>query len=826
MSFNQSSEERFLRFLTYRGVGVKEAARREGSTNSGSQRSRNMPLRRINFNHDDDGTISESSEVETEVSEREIPTVTEFFYAAEAESDEESQDTDDVDYFRFIREEDDMDADIFYTFRRESFGSAEDRDMDSELNSDQEEQTDKNIEYVSLGLRRQRRYTNNTGERMPPEGFQKEEFTGKFPMDSLEAYEKWEFKDNVDLTDSSNDRLEGSGRLHTQNVHEPKKSDILNWPKLMDFEDGTIVDKLRFLKLSDVERVRKYKNNISVIISDVDGKEYLVTATNSKLVVFGFNELTNLPEQIACLLFDTKPAFSSTTDRLVSTWPYFPHTINYLKVYNNFLGKQVLGACIDDGNLLMWYSESILKYVKKYDHTSLESNEIRFAGTKIKPDFQVKFEASLWGLDFKTYKDPTGYEHNLIVCSDNSQSIVLLYYHPGDGCFYHVKTHQLLQNIPEVSFFDIGFSNSSHIVKVTCASISGELVVFRFKFRLVLGPLNEIEISTESNRIYYVDPEIERLETTEAHRGSVRQRILHRINFLTPVVISRTLLGEDCWTTKPISSKYFKPVLSLRNMIGDDHINEKEETEYIMTESKLLDLTFDPMKTSDLGLAARWQYFRTPVINLLTDQSKNKEILYEHFKLTTLDDDYRRINKAVLKMFKKYDDRKHLSMNSKHYKLLSEEEQDLTFFLVSTSRRVGIFNSDTLFCNSSTKSLFNLDDPLTDEIYSNRISITAVIPELLVFICVTQQGVFSIMRLCQYRGVYGMRQEHVLPNSSNLDIGYHGARCITGLAIRNVSLSETFPRFLIYVTYTDGLVLSYELTSTSSKYLNYNSIFS
>ena len=72
--------------------------------------------------------------------------------------------------------------------------------------------------------------------------------------------------------------------------------------------------------------------------------EYLVLGLNSELIVFGFDGLTNLPSK-QLLRIDTRPMYTSSTDRLISTWPYFPHTINYLKT-GDFNNKQVLGCVL------------------------------------------------------------------------------------------------------------------------------------------------------------------------------------------------------------------------------------------------------------------------------------------------------------------------------------------------------------------------------------------------------------------------------------------------------------------------------------------------
>ena len=82
--------------------------------------------------------------------------------------------------------------------------------------------------------------------------------------------------------------------------------------------------------------------------------------------------------------------------------------------------------------------------------------------TIVKPDFRIKTEASLWGLDFKTYNG-----HNiLVVASDNSQSVVLLYYHPVDERFYNIKSHQILHNIPDISI--VSYTQKESDIQYRC----------------------------------------------------------------------------------------------------------------------------------------------------------------------------------------------------------------------------------------------------------------------------------------------------------------------------------------------------------------------
>ena len=127
--------------------------------------------------------------------------------------------------------------------------------------------------------------------------------------------------------------------------------------------------------------------------------------------------------------------------------------------------------------------------------------------TIVKPDFRIKTEASLWGLDFKTYNG-----HNILVASDNSQSVVLLYYHPVDERFYNIKSHQILHNIPDISIVSYTQRRATYSTGVMCVYIR-EIIVFEFNFAIALGPLNKEEFEYfRKEPYYYVDATMEQLE--------------------------------------------------------------------------------------------------------------------------------------------------------------------------------------------------------------------------------------------------------------------------------------------------------------------------
>lgn len=582
-------------------------------------------------------------------------------------------------------------------------------------------------------------------------------------------------------------------------------------------------------KVSGIENIKKFKNNLAVVIEDESRRPYLVIAYNSELVFYDFDGYHNLPNEDSVFRFDTSPEFTSTNDRIASTLSEFPHTINFLKA-SKFLNKQVITVCTDDGSLMIWHVESLCGQIDKlgksrndfdnynYNRSSVSGTN-RFCGFKISPNYIVKLGASAWGLDFMDYTDERGLSHSIVVTSDNSHRITLLYYHKPDHRFYHVTTHAVLHNIPEVSVLSINTENDLHIVKVVSVSISGELLVFEFKFLICAGPINEGELSYFQNeKLYFVDlrrtsvnADLDDLSRSDPV-NEIYRNMLPRVHFHRPSVISRTILDEGCWTCKVANAAYFKPVQSIRAMVGDVSINEENEVKHIINESIILDCLYDPLRTSHLGIGAKWQFFISPTVSFKESPLTNAEPELNSAKLTRLDDEYRRIRKGVFAdVHHNRGYPKRQSLNGKYYYYGGEIQPNMV--AVSTFEKLGLFQADTLFCNCATRKLFDLSIPYNNESkYTNRISITCLIPELLSLVAVSQQGFVSLIRLCQHRGLYGMRQEQLFPNAISLALGSRGYRSIVGLCARNISVQK--PRFLIFLTYSDGVVISYELTES------------
>lgn len=641
----------------------------------------------------------------------------------------------------------------------------------------------------------------------------------QLPISSQQAFSQWEFHDPTTIQEiQTNGGVYDPFRPDLSSVNPNDPYSMSRLAPAAKYRDLIQLRHIGKKKLYGLENTRKYKNNLSVVIG-----QYLVTCSASELVMYSFDR-NHLPRKTPVLRFDVRPRETTNDDRLASTWPFFPHTINYVKT-GVFLGHEVLAVCLDDGMIRIWNVETILQQVKRFggendtsdeeeeDEENEDDNRGRGGryGLRIKADYQVKMSCSCWGLDFYKAKD------NIIVASDNYQNVVLLYYDVGDRRWYHCASHQVLHNIPDVSFIEVaatpqqsqGVDVDITQVKVACSSISGEVLVFLFKFHVLQGPLIEQDwVGNRDEEVYYVLKGLGNLDSVEESNIEILGEYrLSRIIFELAEVTQRVVLPEEAWTCKPVSSRYFKPVASIRAMVGDPWIDEDREIEEISKESRLLDHEYDPVRTSHLGAGADWQFFETPVLQL-SGPIFGREV-FEGAQLTSVDDTYRRIYKTYGRTGSTSETTH--SLNGKSYRPPPPVSTD-QFLVVSTAKRLGLFRGDSLFCNGATKRVFDVTIPFNDESkYANRILIAHVIPELLCLVALTQQGLVTVMRLCQHRGLYGMRQEHLFPNALSLALGQTGYRTITGLAVRNVSPSEALPRYLLYLTYSDGLVLVHEL---------------
>ena len=766
-----------------------------------------------------------------------------------------------------------LDEDAYYVDRRGSFGEPA-GNLAPDDEPEEAEDPDFLFEYVAINKHGDRRFSNNT--QRPDERDEKDGKNGKEigelndlrAVAPLDGFSHWEVHDTTTLREiDGNFGLYDAYHPHFTVCDSADPMVLTRRPMAAMFRDSVQMRPVGTARLTGLRGVRRYKNNLAVVINDM-----LICGCNSEVLVYRFDALTLLPKSPA-LRFDTRPAFTTSNDRVTSTWPMFPHTLNYMTT-GEFAGQKVLGACSDDGTLMVWFAETIEKVAKeehgkynrkkriggddsnggdfgRYEDGDGAFEELggfeefggfqEFGGAQefggfgsprndgfsdsissVPANFKLRVESSVWGMDFLTY-DHEGMRHNVIAVSDNSQSLTVFYYHEGDARFYHVRLCQILHNIPDVSIVSHTVNCGVHTLRISCASISGELVVFEVRFRVVSGPVEHHTSAT----VYYADELFVAPENAEVHDVPSSTRF-GRVLFSAPRVVARTLLDSDCWTTKPVSSRDFVPVQSLRAVFGDPSIDEHAETAHIKTESRILGAVPDSVHSSHLGLAAGWQFFECVAAAFLPPSGAVGAVL-SSAKQTSVDSEYRRISKG-LRRWREIGEEKGKGIGEMGRGRGGKEKEESggekvhgydnrcgfdsqDFLVVTTSKKVALFRADTLFCASATQTLFDVLMPRSEESkFTNRMSISHIIPELSCAIVVSQEGLCSVMRLTQHRGVYGMRQEYVFPNAPCMALGRSGFRSIAGVAVRDRTPPGAAPRFMVYIVYTDGIVLGYELS--------------
>lgn len=558
--------------------------------------------------------------------------------------------------------------------------------------------------------------------------------------------------------------------------------------------------------------LRKFKNNLSCVVSH-NGTDYLIVAVNLLLHIHEFDPTLNFPKTDG-IHADIRPPFTLAIDTLVLTWHQFPHTINYLTSSPDFAGEAVVAACVDDAGLLIWRTADLIEGLV------LNQGARR---TRLHPAYSTKMDSSCWGVDLMTYEDPSGNRHSVIACADNSWTIKLLYYHEGDREFYHVRLGQIGHNIPTVTFVgkpefletDGAGSNHIHRLKIACGLISKELVVFDAQFMVVSGPQPQLAASL----VYYVDhhhrdvdqPWADRERQDAEIEGSHIPR-LSRVLFDEVSVLNRTVLESFVWGVMVVSGRDFLLVASLAEVYGDNVTDPNVEAT-ITTESELLALGGEP-DSAHMGLAGLLHYHQRPARRRDSTSSGTSMLNQGADKgYPTYDDQYRRLHKQ-LGYF--YNDLgiEHTPHNPplKH----QNDPMNLTpsFVVCTTNKLMALLLLQLLFCTDYIPQVFAPREipGIEGQLFSNRLLIFQIVAPLQCCLVATQQGLVQVVRLCHFRGVYGLRLELVLPPPLYAQaLGASGFRTIAGLSVRERTVDPLNPAYLVYIVYTDGTVLSFDL---------------
>lgn len=524
------------------------------------------------------------------------------------------------------------------------------------------------------------------------------------------------------------------------------------------FRDPLLLNFIGTSMLEDMEDARYFKNNLAAVVTSSYGNKLFVVAVLTYLNFYPFDPLTNCPEDSPILLIDMTPLVTSIEQRQNLTWRDNPHTINSIKTCPNWFGKEVLISCGDDGNIYMWNSDALI-------FSAYESNNLQETNTGFEPLHIIVVPASAWSADICSYNDSKGNTHNVVVATYNSRKVELLYY--KDSGFISICSDLLPHNVPEVSFLSCTEHDGNHEAVISMASISNDLMTYSITWKM------DLENNLNFKSI------------------NIRALLCYR-------------LDQELWTAKPIDSKYFLKVGSLEEVNGDFTQCPMEKAR-IMFESKILSSEIpDQRFSSSLGIAAGLQTFDVPVVS---------------FDPPTMEDDLalqRRIDHYFNSVAQAYIDFQTESILKQKQeplsqKLLRQKTLSQKFLAVSSHNTLALYRADTLICCARTREVFTkTPTPPPDAMYSNRIQITLLIPELSCFIAVTQLGVVSILRFCQHRGVFGMRQEHIFPHLSWVE-NETEKRTIIGISSKSLSVTAEEPRYMLYVVFSDGKVLNYIL---------------
>ncbi|GME73643.1 unnamed protein product [Ambrosiozyma monospora] len=340
-----------------------------------------------------------------------------------------------------------------------------------------------------------------------------------------------------------------------------------------------------------------------------------------------------------------------------------------------FRDKETLVVAVDDGRILVYDIERIVHDASKFKEDPERSSYDLF---HVEPDHCMKGYSSVWGIDI--YK-------NMIATADNCQMVKLFCFQ--DDVVISVQTHQVLHNIPSISFIPTQSENAYYISAV---SISGELLIFKF-------PFTKSKMSPEK-----------------------------LVMFNKPVVINRALFNDNVWTTCTVDATNFKSVNSIQAMIGDPWIDMQSDLcSKILSESCILDAESDECHSSHLGLAAELQNWFVPTVSFSypKNQSANS-------RFTTLTDTYRRIKKLYDDYYlskQRANEKQQKSLNGKLYwESVSESDTQFKdkFILVTTTMSSGLFRANKLVCNATVSNVFRCK-PMNEELsYSNRMSLALI----------------------------------------------------------------------------------------------------
>lgn len=529
------------------------------------------------------------------------------------------------------------------------------------------------------------------------------------------------------------------------------------------------------------DSMEPYKNNLCVTVSHRDHR-YMVVACFLQLILYEISPLTRLPQREPVYRFDTAPPATSSQERQGANWPEFPHTINYITTCDNF----------DTGN-------STCDNCDKGDSTCDNFDKSHSTCDNLNEDNSIC----------------ANFDKDSSTCDNFEKdcSVIGICFDSGKVLIYRVATlTKAIATQPrtvepeytlELSASVWGLLFASQLNLVAASDNSGRVTLLHYRAS------SKEFTRIVSHRLPLNIPDVCITDVVPVLRNQYRVRLCCALimgflcvfevtfdqesgTFLKIEQVDTTAFGQHCWTARPMDARELHQCLSLAAVFGDLAIDNDTHTRRILHELSMLGQAANHTVSSYLGGACRWQFYECASKDPRPGQA-----------LAT-------IGKADW------------AERVRDYHKRSDKNSRNTL-IVTGSLSAALFDRDTLHCYCKMPNVFDFDFPerLTMT-FSERISIAVVIPRLLSVLVASQRGKVLQFRVCTYRGIVGMRQEHVLSEPINEDDDVVDDRTIIGLCACDVSFEMMYARYIVHVVYSNGTIVSHELSDPSMALLVVN----
>ena len=564
---------------------------------------------------------------------------------------------------------------------------------------------------------------------------------------------------------------------------------LFSGPPLAKLPGSLALEFVGSTQLENASDARLFANNLAAVLVGPDGAHLLVVAVFSGLFFHRFDPLTHTPEPAACLHVDVLSRAVSEDELREMTWPDDPQSWDFVKTCTGWLNSGVLAACGDGGTIAVWACTDLYAAASGHVHSVLVPQHLE-------PLFEIPVAGSAWGVDFASCVDSAGCVHRIVAASFNDRQAAVYYYGAAQNHVSIVAVELLPHNIPEISFVDYQVQDSIHVAVVSMACVSDQLLTYAISWRMSSGAVDVVSAN---------------MYPLATHRDP-----------------------GQFWTVKPVERRFFKRVYSVRALNGDNALLPALQPHEILRQGVLLTSTHpDPQVTSSLGAAAEWQHLEVPTLGTadpvdepskvgpdmgivfsngeMDSETQTSDFDMEEFaENETATDEPSLFAEWPLLVYGE-------SVRTECRKALCSDKSALTRSLeqkilaVTSGTSLGLFHADTLFCCArATDAIPYALIPKPRNTHLDRMQLSLVIPKISCFVAASQQGTVTIMRLCQYRGLYAMRQERVFPHFSCYSPSVDAVPLV-GVSATERTVFAGSPEYFLYLTYRNGLVLTYRL---------------